>query len=59
MQGELQLYEARYLYETGDLEGARDCFNAGYYLLVRQKSREAAEETAREILEERFEKLKS
>ena len=59
MQGELQLYEARYLYETGDLEGARDCFNAGYYLLVRQKSREAADETAREILEERFEKLKS
>ena len=58
MQGELQLYEARYLYETGDMEGARDCFNAGYYLLVRQKSREAAEETAREILEERFEKLK-
>ena len=58
MQGELQLYEARYLYEMGDLEGAHDCFNAGYYLLVRQKSREIAEETAREILEERFEKLK-
>ena len=59
MQGELQLYEARYLYEMGDLEGAHDCFNAGYYLLVRQKSREIAEETAREILEERFESLRN
>ena len=59
MQGELQLYEARYLYEMGDLEGAHDCFNAGYYLLVRQKSRETAEKTAREILEERFESLRN
>ncbi len=58
MQGELQLYEARYLYEMGDLEAARDCFNAGYYLLVRQKNRADAEACARQILKERFEILK-
>lgn len=58
MQGELQLYEARYLYEKGDLEGAHDCFHAGYYLLARQQSREIAETTAREILDERFDMLK-
>ena len=58
MQGELQLYEARYLYETGDMEAAHDCFCAGYYLLVRQKSRADAEAQAREILGERFDKLK-
>lgn len=59
MQGELQLYEARYLYEMGDLEGAHDCFHAGYYLLARQKSREAAEESAKEILGDRLEKLRA
>lgn len=58
MQGELQLYEARYLYEMGDMEAARDCFNAGYYLLVRQKNRADAEACARQILKERFEILK-
>lgn len=57
-QPELLLYKARFLYETGDTEGARDCFNAGYYLLASQGPREKAEETAREILEGRLEKLR-
>ncbi len=59
MQGELQLYEARYLYETGNMEKAYDNFHAGFYLLVCQKSRADAEEVAREILGERFDKLKA
>ena len=58
MQGELQLYEARYLYEMGDLEAARDCFNAGYYLLACNDSRDRAEKYAREIMQERLEKLR-
>ena len=58
MQGELQLYEARYLYETGNMEKAYDNFHAGFYLLACQKSRADAEAQAREILGERFDKLK-
>ncbi len=57
MQGELQLYQARYLYETGDMEGARRCFNAGYYLLACRQSEEYAEEHGRDILEKRFDIL--
>ena len=58
MQGELQLYKARYLYDRGETEGAQDCFNAGYYLLACQKNRAAADERARDILRERFEILR-
>ena len=58
MQGELQLYKSRYLHDRGDAEGARDCFHAGYYMLVCQKNRAAADERARDILKERFEILK-
>ena len=58
MQGELQLYKARYLHDRGDAEGARECFLAGYYMLACQKNRAAADERARKILKERFEILK-
>ena len=58
LQGELQLYQARYLYETGDMKHARNCFYAGYYLLACQKTEEEAEEDARDILEERLDKLR-
>ena len=57
-QPELQLYKARYLYDTGDLENARDSFKAGYYLLACQRTEEEAEEDARDILEERLDKLR-
>ena len=57
-QSELLLYKARYLYDTGEMDNARDCFRAGYYLLVCRKSRQIAEEYARDILEERLDKLR-
>ena len=57
MQGELQLYQARYLYETGDMEGARRYFNAGYYLLACQNSVQYADDYGKDILGERFDVL--
>ena len=58
MQPELLLYKARYLYELGELDKARNCFNAGYYLMVCDGSPESAEEDARMIVEDRFDVLK-
>ncbi len=58
MQPELLLYKARYLYELGETDNARNCFNAGYYLMVCQGTPEEAEEDARMIVEDRFEELK-
>ncbi len=58
LQGELQLYQARYLYDTGEMRRARNCFYAGYYLLACQRTEEEAEEDARDILEERLDKLR-
>ncbi len=59
MQAELQLYQARYLYDSGHSDKAHDCFNAGYYLLTCQNSRAVAEKQAQKILGDRLEKLKS
>ena len=60
MQPELQLYRARYLYDRGDRNGARNSFGAGYYLLASQDSPETADSKAREILgEERFAALRN
>lgn len=58
MQGELQLYQARYLYDTGEMERACNCFNAGYYLIACQRSTEDAEEWGQDILQERMDKLR-
>ena len=57
-QSDLLLYKARFLYDLGEMNGARNCFNAGYYLIVCRYSRKEADERAMEILEERFESLK-
>ena len=57
MQPELLLYRARYLYDTGNTDRAYDSFNAGYYLMACQDSREEADESAREILGERLARL--
>ena len=58
MQPELLLYKSRYLYDVGNTEKALDCFNAGYYLLACNDSRDRAEKYAREIMQERLEKLR-
>ncbi len=57
-QSDLLLYKARFLYDLGEMNGAGNCFNAGYYLIVCRNSRKEADERAMEILEERFESLK-
>ena len=59
MQPELLLYKARCLHDTGDAEGAYDCFSAGYYLLASLESRESAEKEARKILGERYDTVRN
>ena len=58
-QSQLLFYKARYLYDQGKTSNARDCFNAGYYLLICRKSQPEADECARDILNERYDVLKN
>ena len=57
-QSDLLFYKARYLYDLGNMNEARNCFYAGYYLMVCRYSQKEADECAAEILEERYEPLK-
>ncbi len=58
-QPELLLYKARYLYDLDKKAKAQNCFNAGYYLLVCNRSQPEADECARDILKERYDSLKN